>query len=200
MKLETQQVAVLPSEATPRSKTSISVVLAAYNEAAILEKNVNTLVAYLSGLEQKYRWELIIVNDGSADETGKIADWVAAGKSNIRVVHHPANMGLCEALKTGFQHCRGRYAITLDIDLSYSPDHIERLLTEIENTKSHVVIASAYMEGGTSENVPWFRLAMSKWSNRFLSKLSPGRICTFTGMVRAYDLDFIQNLNLKAKG
>jgi glycosyltransferase involved in cell wall biosynthesis len=178
----------------------VSIVLAAYNEEAILERNLVRLCDHLQGLERDYRWEIILVNDGSKDGTAEIADRAAAKIPDLTVIHHPTNMGLCEALKTGFHACKGKYCVTLDIDLSYSPDHIERLLGKIRESSSHVVIASPYMEGGSVKNVPWFRLALSKYSNRFLNKVSPENIHTFTGMVRAYDVEFLQRLNLKSKG
>lgn len=178
----------------------VSLVLAAFNEEAILESNLARLCEYMRGLECDYRWEIILVNDGSKDGTGAIADRAAAMIPELTVIHHPVNMGLCEALKTGFQACRGKYCVTLDIDLSYSPDHVERLLAKIRESGSHVVIASPYMEGGSVKNVPWFRLVLSRYSNRFLNKVSPENIHTFTGMVRAYDVEFLQKLNLKSKG
>ncbi len=181
-------------------KPFLSIIVAAYNEEQILEENARILTTYLAGLEDEYRWELIVVNDGSSDRTAEIADFLETMSPNIRTFHHPANMGLCEALKTGFEQCEGDYAVTLDIDLSYSPDHIERLLARIRETHSQVVIASPYMEGGRVENVPRLRHFLSRWSNKFLSRVSPERIHTFTGMVRAYDVPFLKSLNLKSKG
>ena len=178
----------------------VSVVVAAYNEEDILEVNLARLCDYLHGLEAEYRWEVILVNDGSKDATAEMADRAAAVIPEVTTIHHPINMGLCEALKTGFKHCNGKYCVTIDIDLSYTPDHIERLLTKIRETSSHVVIASPYMEGGSVKNVPWLRRILSKYSNKFLNKVSPDNIHTFTGMVRAYDVEFLQRLNLKSKG
>ncbi|MGI9242394.1 MAG: glycosyltransferase family 2 protein [Verrucomicrobiales bacterium] len=178
----------------------MSVVLAAYNEEAILEVNLSRLRNHMQGLERDYRWEIILVNDGSQDSTAEIADRATTVIPELTTIHHPVNMGLCEALKTGFQNCRGKYCVTLDIDLSYSPDHVERLLAKIRESSSHVVIASPYMAGGSVKNVPWFRLLLSRQSNRFLNKVSPENIHTFTGMVRAYDVEFLKRLNLKSKG
>ena len=48
-------------------KPLVSLVLAAYNEAAILEENLTVLCTHMRSLEKEYRWELILVNDGSAD-------------------------------------------------------------------------------------------------------------------------------------
>ena len=178
----------------------VSIVVAAYNEADILEANMAKLCDYMHRLEREYRWEILLVNDGSKDGTAEIADRIAAVIPEVTAIHHPINMGLCEALKTGFRCCNGKYCVTLDIDLSYSPDHVERLLAKIRETRSHVVIASPYMEGGSVENVPRLRRILSKYSNKFLNKVSPENIHTFTGMVRAYDVGFLQRLNLKSKG
>jgi cellulose synthase/poly-beta-1,6-N-acetylglucosamine synthase-like glycosyltransferase len=56
------------------SRPMVSVVVPAFNEAAILEKNVDLLCRYMQGLESQYRWELLIVNDGSTDNTGDVAE------------------------------------------------------------------------------------------------------------------------------
>ena len=85
----------------------------------------------MNTIKEKYDWEIIIVNDGSKDSTGKLADDFAASHDNIHVYHHKINQNLGSALKTGFDQCKGDYIVTLDLDLSYSPDHIERLLNAI---------------------------------------------------------------------
>jgi glycosyltransferase involved in cell wall biosynthesis len=140
----------------------VSIVVAAYNEAPILEINLAKQCDYMHGIQREYRWEILLVNDGSKDETAEIADRAAIVFPEVTAIHHPINMGLCEALKTGFNHCEGDYCVTLDIDLSYAPDHIERLLAKIRETSSHIVLASPYMEGGSVKNVPWLRRALSK--------------------------------------
>jgi glycosyltransferase involved in cell wall biosynthesis len=110
---------------------------------------------------------------------------------------------LGQALRTAFSHCQGDYVVPLDVDLSYSPEHIEKLLTTIRKTKAKVVIASPYMEGGQVSNVPWMRRQFSIWANRFLSLTVTkdqltGKLSTLTGMVRAYDRKFLSKLDLKA--
>ena len=56
------------------SKPLISVVVPAYNEAQLVEKNLALLCEYMESLEHKYSWELIVVDDGSTDETGQLAE------------------------------------------------------------------------------------------------------------------------------
>lgn len=181
-----------------KSKPLISILVPAYNEEAIVEQNLSRLCDYLDSLKNKYRWELIFVNDGSQDRTGEIAEAFALKRKNIHVYHHYINLQLGRALQTGFQHCQGEYIVVLDLDLSYSPDHVEKLLDTIFTTRAQVVIASPYMKGGKVSNVPWKRKLMSRWANKFLSLAYKGRIHTLTGMVRAYERKFIESLNLKA--
>jgi glycosyltransferase involved in cell wall biosynthesis len=175
-------------------------VLPAFNEDAILRENVGMLFEHLAGLEDRYRWEVILVNDGSSDATGKIADELSSRYDALRVIHHEANFGLGQAFKTAFAHSNGDYVVTLDIDLSYSPEHIESLLNKIQATPAKIVLASPYMKGGRISNVPTLRRTLSVYANRFLSFFAQGHLSTLTCMVRAYDGDFIRNLDLRSTG
>jgi glycosyltransferase involved in cell wall biosynthesis len=181
-------------------KPLVSLIVPAYNEAAIVEKNLTALYCYMETLEDAYRWEILVINDGSTDKTGALAESFAQMTTNVRVVHHTRNFGLGEALKTAFTHCHGDYIVTLDIDLSYSPDHIQKLLTHIRETGAKVVVASPYMNGGKTDNVPWLRRKLSKWANRFLSVAAKRNVSTLTGMVRAYDARFLKSVSLKSMG
>src|SRR5205809_7902581 len=81
------------------SKPLVSVVVPAYNEAAIVEKNLAALCQYLESLEDEYRWEMVFINDGSRDDNGRLAEAFARTRSNIRVLHQSMNFGLGQAFK-----------------------------------------------------------------------------------------------------
>ena len=176
----------------------VSILVPGYNEEAIIEKNVNRICHYMVSLETHYRWELLLVNDGSHDRTGEIADKLAAHNRHIQVLHHKRNYGLGQALRYGFKGCNGDYIVTLDMDLSYSVDHIQTLLKTIVDTRAKIVIASPYMQGGKVSNVPFFRRILSYFANRFLGFAAQGNLHTITGMVRAYDRAFVQSLDTKS--
>jgi glycosyltransferase involved in cell wall biosynthesis len=179
-------------------KSFVSVVVSAYNEAPILTKNLSRLCEYMTSLEDKYRWEMIIVNDGSADKTGDLAESFAKTRDNVHVLHHMYNFRLGQALRFAFNNCQGDYVVVMDLDLSYSPDHIGKLLAKIKETRAKIVIASPYMKGGKVSNVPWLRRTLSIWANRFLSFTAKSNLSTLTSMVRAYDGMFLNTLNLKS--
>ncbi len=187
------------SKTTISVKPSVSILVPGFNEASIIDKNLGIICDYMETLENKYDWEVIFVNDGSSDNTKEIAENFAKTRKNVSVYNHKINLFLGHALRTGFKHAKGDYIIPLDIDLSYSPDHIKRLLDTIVDTEAQVVIASPYMKGGKVTNVPFIRKQLSKIVNKFLSIIVREKIQTFTGMVRAYERKYLKYLNLKAR-
>ncbi|MEO6813899.1 MAG: glycosyltransferase family 2 protein [Ginsengibacter sp.] len=182
------------------NKPFISIVLPCYNEEAILQANLDTIINYLESKRDKYQWEIVLINDGSKDQTGAIADeYEKRYGNNIRAIHHPTNLNLGNALKTGFNNSKGDIIVVMDIDLSYSVDHIERMVDKMIDTSSDIVIASPYMPGGKVTDVPFARKMMSRWVNRFMRIAAQDKFHTYTGMVRAYRKDFIRTVNLKTK-
>lgn len=175
----------------------VSIIVPAFNEAAIISENLGEICAYLETIEDRYRWELIVVNDGSTDETGMLINEFAATRPNVVALHHAINFQLGQALRYAFSNAKGDYFVTFDADLSYSPDHIGRLLDEITESRAKVVIASPYMTGGRTTQVPLLRRVLSHGANRILSATAKGNLTTITGMVRAYDAPFLKSLNLK---
>ncbi len=183
----------------PNQKPFISVVAPCYNEEAILQVNINTISDYLHSKSDKYEWEILIVNDGSKDKTAEIADALASQSDKIRVIHHPTNLNLGNAMQTGFRNSKGDIIVVMDIDLSYSENYIEQMVDKLVETSADIVIASPYMKGGKVTAVPFQRRVMSKWVNRFMSFAAQDKYYTFTGMVRAYRKSFIRTLNLKTR-
>ena len=112
---------------------SISVVLPALNEEDNIETAVKRVVDVLRSL--KFRdWEVIVVNDGSTDRTGEIADRIAGeDPDHIRVFHHSPNRGYAEALKTGFTNGRHQLLFYTDSDNQFDVKELANLLPLIED-------------------------------------------------------------------
>jgi dolichol-phosphate mannosyltransferase len=84
----------------------LTVVLLAYDEVESLEATVVEILAAGRALGPV---ELVVVDDGSADGTGALADRLAAAHAEVRVVHHPRNLGLGGVYRTGLREARGEY-------------------------------------------------------------------------------------------
>jgi glycosyltransferase involved in cell wall biosynthesis len=112
---------------------SISVVLPALNEEENIETATRRVVDVLRSLRFK-DWEIIIVDDGSTDRTGEIADQlVAEDPAHIRVFHHNPNRGYAEALKTGFENGRYQLLFYTDSDNQFDVRELAGMLPLIED-------------------------------------------------------------------
>ncbi|MEI6748859.1 MAG: glycosyltransferase family 2 protein, partial [Bacteroidota bacterium] len=89
------------------TKPFVTLILPCYNEEAILQANLNLMISYLESKNYKYEWEILLINDGSKDKTGDIAEAFSEKDNRIRVIHHPTNLNLGNALQTGFCNAKG---------------------------------------------------------------------------------------------
>jgi glycosyltransferase involved in cell wall biosynthesis len=195
---DTDQVVDDQQEAAPAKL--ITLLVPAYNEALKIMASLTEMYGYMCGLSERYRFELLVIDDGSTDETADIVEAFARTRPEVRLVRQPVNMRLGQALRDGFAESAGDIIVVFDSDLSYSVEHIGRLLDVIETERVAIAIASPYMKGGQTTDIPWNRAVMSKQVNKVLSAASQYDIHTMTGMVRAYDGLFIRSLSLKSMG
>jgi glycosyltransferase involved in cell wall biosynthesis len=174
-----------------------------YNEGDILERSYQQLRAYLDETDWQgslaKTWEIIVVNDGSKDQTDVVVAGLMAHDKRVRLCTYPHNAGQGKALQTGFAHARGDWIFCVDADLDYSPEHIERFLREAVRAKADMVVGSPYMRGGRTENVPWVRLLMSKAVNRYFAFVCKIGVSTFTGIVRLYRRTSLERLLLTSR-
>lgn len=111
---------------------SITAVLPAYNEEENIENATRQMSDVLKSLDLK-DWEVIVIDDGSADKTGEIADRLAASDpAHIRVIHHNPNLGYAAALKNGFASARHQLIFFTDSDLQFDVREIKKLLPLID--------------------------------------------------------------------
>lgn len=176
----------------------VSVVVPMYNE----EENVARTLSKIDDVLKDYGdYEILIIDDGSQDNTFKLADGFASKNPNVRVLQHSVNMGRGKALRTGFENATGDIIVTVDADLSYNAEHIPKLADELIADESiDIVVGSPYMKGGAVENVPALRLWISKVANRFIGYAMGGNLSTVTGILRAYRRELLDSLELESDG
>lgn len=178
----------------------LSVILPVFNEAVLLRRNIEGICSHLKTLENRYRWEVLVVNDGSSDGSADIIDALETEFPAVKALHHPTNFGVGQALRYGFANSKGDYVVTMDVDLSYDVHHVDEMVDVLRKGHAKVVLASPYMEGGSISNVPTLRKVLSVLGNRFLKFFSQGGLSTLTCMVRAFDGPFIRAMDLRSMG
>lgn len=113
-----------------RAAKSISVFFPCYNEQDNVAKTVQQALEVLEKTKADY--EIIIVDDGSSDRTGQIADRLAASNNKIKVVHHPSNLGYGAALQSGFRAAEKQLVFYTDGDGQFDIGEMPPLLPLIE--------------------------------------------------------------------
>lgn len=155
----------------------VTVVLPTYNEA----ENLPRIVAALRALERPLR--ILVVDDGSPDGTGRLADDLARERDDLHVIHREGQRGFGEALTTGFRAALAQGAdalVTMDADFSHDPADVPRLLSALDDEAVRLVIGSRYTAGGEIRDWPLHRRVLSAVANTFVSVLFalPARDCT----------------------
>ena len=149
-------------------KESISVFFPLYNEEGNLERLVARALEVLPGLGADF--EVILVDDGSRDQTAAIADRIAARDPRVRVVHHPVNGGYGAALRTGFAAARHPLVFFADGDNQFDLGEIGLLIDRIDGAD----VVSGYR---IQRQDPWYRRLNSWLYNRAARVLFDIPVC-----------------------
>jgi dolichol-phosphate mannosyltransferase len=153
------------TKATPPPIRSICLALPAYNEAGAIGALLDAAGAVLNA-EPLDSWSIVVVDDGSWDETASIVEERAAREPRIRLVRHEKNRGLGPAIITGLR--AGLEAgsgpthliVGMDADMTHPPETIPSMRAAAD-AGADLVIASRYQPGSRQMGVPFFRLLMS---------------------------------------
>lgn len=154
-------------------KDGVSVIMPAYNEEKNLPAAVADAVAILARTVQSY--EIIIVNDGSADRTGAVAEALARKNPHVRILTNAHNMGFGSGLKRGIWAARMAYATVYPSDNEMDKQSFRQLL--VARTQADLV--SAFMANPRAR--PLARRAISAAFVRFMNTLFGMRLRYFTG-------------------
>lgn len=145
-------------------KEFISVVVPAFNE----EENLAVLVNRLHNvLEQEGRYEILVVDDGSTDNTLFVLQQLNEDNPALRYLSFSRNYGHQIALRAGYEHAEGNCVISLDADLQHPPEFIPVLL---DHWRKGFEIVHTIRQ--TDPNLSWFKRQSSRWFYKMLRSLS----------------------------
>ncbi len=139
----------------------VSAIVPVYNEATTVKAVVERLQ------EVPLHVEIVAINDGSSDETGKVLDALREQGLINKVIHHPENKGKGAAVRAGRDAATGHVIVVQDADLEYDPTDLPTLLDPIRLDKADAVYGSRFHGGPRRVLFFWHSIG-----NRFLTLLS----------------------------
>ena len=140
-----------------KSDSSLSIVIPTYNE----RENIGPLLCGIRGaLKEAWDYEVIVVDDGSPDETAEVVRAAAAADPAIRLLERPRKLGLGSAVADGFSLAVGDYWLMMDADLSHRPQDLPLLVAALAD--ADIVVGSRYVAGGGTLGWPLHRQIISR--------------------------------------
>lgn len=175
------------------------VIVPTYNEAV-------SLPAIIPRIRAAVPWaDVLVVDDGSPDGTGAIADRLASDDARVRVLHRRSKDGLGRAYLAGFELALdGGYDLVAEIDADGSHDPAElarmaQIAAGIDGESgggADLVIGSRWVRGGSVEHWPWHRRAISRIANRYAAIMLRTRIRDITAGYRVFRADALRAIHL----
>lgn len=179
--------------AEPAATSRVLVIIPTYNECDNIEPIIARVRVAVPAAD------VLVVDDGSPDGTGEIADSIAAQDSTVHVVHRTAKAGLGAAYIAGFEwglDAGYGVLVEMDADGSHAPEQLPRLLDALE--RADLVLGSRWVHGGTVINWPRHREFLSRGANLY-TRLALGLgLRDATGGYRAYRREVLEQIDYAA--
>ena len=138
----------------------LSVVIPAYNEAPRISRALERVAQFLR--QQPYRWEILVVDDGSRDDTAKQVEALAGKIPQLHLVRHPTNLGKGAAVRTGLKKAQGEAILFCDADGATPIEELNRLLPHLQEVS--IVVGSRRLAGSSI-------VVKQQWIRRWMSAL-----------------------------
>ncbi|HEY2167127.1 MAG TPA: polyprenol monophosphomannose synthase [Jatrophihabitantaceae bacterium] len=169
------------------------VIIPTYNERENIELITERLFAAVPTAD------LLVVDDGSPDGTGKVADVIAEADPRVHVLHREAKAGLGAAYVAGFDWGLDRgydVLVEMDADGSHAPEELPRLLTALQ--RADLVLGSRYVPGGQVKNWPRRRELLSRGGNVYTRLALGVQLHDATGGYRAFRREVLESIDYAA--
>ena len=165
-----------------------------FNEEKTLE------IAVLNLLKEDFASEIILVNDGSNDNSYQIALKLVNKYKNIILVNSKINKGKGHALKVGISKSTKKYIGILDADLEYSPNDLKKLFVNIELSEGDIACGSRFIGDFKRENIYLRTYFANKFLSKFFSTVHKQKVSDIATCLKVFRTDILQSIELKEKG
>jgi dolichol-phosphate mannosyltransferase len=170
------------------------VCLPTYNERENLEPMVSAVLARLGPDDR-----VLVIDDGSPDGTGELADRLAAEHDRVSVLHRATKEGLGPAYRAGFRRALADGAeliLEMDCDFSHDPGDVPRLIAAAAH--ADVVLGSRYVHGGRVQNWGIVRRFVSRAGSYYAQTLLWAPVRDLTGGFKCYRREVLERIDLDA--
>jgi len=170
------------------------VIIPTFNERANVARIIEAVLAQDASLD------VLIVDDGSPDGTGKVADSIADGNSRVHALHRAGKLGLGTAYIEGFKWALARdyaFIFEMDADFSHNPDRLPKFLEKIQD--ADLVLGSRYQDGHVNVvNWPMSRLFLSYSANIYARAVTGLPVFDATGGFKCFRKRVLEVINLNS--
>jgi dolichol-phosphate mannosyltransferase len=169
--------------------SALSVIVPVFNEAESLPRLLEALTAVLTGLP--YAYEIILVNDGSTDNSLAVMRSFGATHPEVKVVDFRRNYGQTAALMAGIDHANNDVVVMIDADLQNDPTDIPRLLAKLDEGYD---VVSGWRKDRKDAQIR--RNWISRVANRLISRVSGVRLNDYGCTLKAYRRSVVSGIRL----
>jgi glycosyltransferase involved in cell wall biosynthesis len=169
-------------------EVELAVIVPLYDEQANVPVLYERLREAAEALGRTY--EIILVNDGSADRTGALIEALASEDDRVVAISFPRNFGQTAALLAGIDHARGRVLVPMDGDLQNDPADIRRLLEKLDEGYD---VVSGWRK---DRRDPWTKVLPSRIANAVISRASGVRLHDYGCSLKAYRREVLEGVDL----
>ncbi|MHB1391476.1 MAG: glycosyltransferase family 2 protein [Clostridia bacterium] len=182
----------------------VLIALPAYNE----EQGIASVLGDIINLREvtKYSMEVLVVNDGSTDETANIVHSLSDRRDFISLINHDSNRGLGEAVKTILHHAVDILGdedvlVTLDADNTHTPMLIESMIDTLVANRLDLVVASRFIDGGREIGLSNMRKLYSRGAMYYFKLFFPiENLNDYSSGYRAYSMKTLREAYNKWNG
>jgi dolichol-phosphate mannosyltransferase len=172
------------------------VILPTYNEIGNLCPIVDAIMS------QGLMFDVLIIDDGSPDGTGLLAERLKdVYPGRIEVMHRQGKLGLATAYLAGFRYGMQRgyeYFFEMDADFSHNPDYLPTFIETMEHTGADLVLGSRYVAGGGVTRWPWYRKLVSRGGSLYASKVLGVGVRDLTGGFKCFRRSVLEGIDLES--
>ncbi|MCJ7816580.1 MAG: glycosyltransferase family 2 protein [Candidatus Aenigmarchaeota archaeon] len=170
----------------------LSIVVSLYNEEQVARQFIEELVGAIEGHEEV---EIVLVNNGSTDRTGKILDSYSQERGVVKVVHNPVpTMGKGNGIAAGIKNASGKYIALMDGDMQQDPKDVFNLLGLMERKNLDYIIGWRRRRQDSMD-----RLALSFAYNVMIKTLFNIPVWDIGGQPRIFKADYLKRVDITCK-